>query len=130
MFLFKKKKPTLLFDFDGTLFDTKESLIPCYKYGFNAIGLDCTKEECYQFMHLSLSQTAELKHVEKEKLDEFSDQKLGDGVTYRLIVAINLGVLNDFIKNYENRHIDRCTRTSREPSEPLHRGKSHQERPR
>lgn len=40
----------------------------------------------------------------REKLDEFSDKKLGDGVTYRLIVAINLGVLNDFIKNYENEY--------------------------
>lgn len=40
----------------------------------------------------------------REKLDEFSDQKLGNGVTYRLIVAINLGVLNDFIKNYENEY--------------------------
>lgn len=39
-----------------------------------------------------------------EKLDEFSDQKLEDGVVCRLIVAINLGVLNDFIKNYENEY--------------------------
>lgn len=40
----------------------------------------------------------------REKLDEFSNQKLDDGVTYRLIVAINLGVLNDFIKNYEDEY--------------------------
>lgn len=40
----------------------------------------------------------------REKLDEFSDEKLGNGVIYRLIVAINLGVLNDFIKNYENEY--------------------------
>lgn len=37
----------------------------------------------------------------REKLDQFSDNKIENGVTYRLIVAINLGVLNDFIKNYE-----------------------------
>ena len=29
------------------------------------------------------------------------DAKLENGVEYRLIVAINLGILNDFIKNYE-----------------------------
>lgn len=40
----------------------------------------------------------------REKLDEFSDQKLDDGIVCRLIVAINLGVLNDFIKNYENEY--------------------------
>ncbi len=38
----------------------------------------------------------------RTKLDEFSDSKLLDDTTYRLIVAINLGVLNDFLKNYEN----------------------------
>lgn len=37
----------------------------------------------------------------RDKLDEFSDEKICDGVEYRLIVAINLGVLNDFIKNYD-----------------------------
>lgn len=40
----------------------------------------------------------------REKLDEFSDEKLNNGRTYRLIVAINLGVLNDFIKNYQNEY--------------------------
>lgn len=40
----------------------------------------------------------------REKLDEFSDQKLENGVEYRLIVAINLGVLNDFLKNYEKEY--------------------------
>ncbi len=40
----------------------------------------------------------------REKLDAFSDQKLDDGIAYRLIVAINLGVLNDFIKNYEDEY--------------------------
>ena len=38
----------------------------------------------------------------REKLDEFSDSKIGNENKYRLIVAINLGVLNDFIKNNES----------------------------
>ena len=40
----------------------------------------------------------------RDKLDEFSDEKMCDGCEYRLIVAINLGVLNDFIKNYETEY--------------------------
>ena len=37
----------------------------------------------------------------KEKLMPLSDARLNDGTTFRLIVAINLGILNDFLKNYE-----------------------------
>ena len=40
----------------------------------------------------------------RDKLDEFSDKKMSDGKEYRLIVAINLGVLNDFIKKYETEY--------------------------
>jgi len=38
----------------------------------------------------------------KEKLLPLSDGKLHDGIPFKLIVAINLGILNDFLKNYEN----------------------------
>lgn len=37
----------------------------------------------------------------REKLDLFCDVKINNQETKRLIVAINLGVLNDFLKNYE-----------------------------
>ena len=40
----------------------------------------------------------------RDKLDEFSDDKMCDGEKYRLIVAINLGVLKDFIKKYESEY--------------------------
>ena len=40
----------------------------------------------------------------REKLDEFSDTNIENGNSYRLIVAINLGVLNDFIKKYEDEY--------------------------
>jgi len=66
-----KKYDCYLFDFDGTTFDTKESLVPCYQYGFNAIGMSCTPEECSTFMHMSLSQAAALKGVPQEKLQDF-----------------------------------------------------------
>ena len=38
----------------------------------------------------------------RRKLDEFSDMKISDNTTKRMIIAINLGVLNDFLKNYES----------------------------
>ncbi len=40
----------------------------------------------------------------REKLDEFSDDRIENGSAYKLIVAINLGVLNDFIKNYHEEY--------------------------
>ncbi|HAS55962.1 MAG TPA: hypothetical protein DEF61_05450 [Firmicutes bacterium] len=53
-----------LFDFDGTLFDTKLSLRPVYKSGFKAIGInDISNEECDTYMHYSLKQTLEMKGV-------------------------------------------------------------------
>ena len=38
----------------------------------------------------------------REKLEPFTDTNILDGSEYRMIVAINLGVLNDFMKNYED----------------------------
>lgn len=37
----------------------------------------------------------------REKLLPLSDEEICDGKSFRLIVAINLGILNDFLKNYE-----------------------------
>jgi len=46
-----------LFDFDGTLFDTYESLTYVYHYAFEKIGYDCTREQVAVFMHMSLQET-------------------------------------------------------------------------
>ncbi len=46
-----------LFDFDGTLFDTLESLYPTFRYGFDAIGIKVTNEEIEEFTHHSLEET-------------------------------------------------------------------------
>lgn len=45
------------FDFDGTLFDTYESLTYVYHYAFEQIGYDCTREQVAVFMHMSLEET-------------------------------------------------------------------------
>ena len=46
-----------LLDFDGTLFDTYESLTYVYHYAFEKIGYDCTREQAAVFMHISLEET-------------------------------------------------------------------------
>lgn len=46
-----------LFDFDGTLFDTYESLTYVYHYAFEKIAYDCTREQVAVFMHMSLQET-------------------------------------------------------------------------
>ena len=53
-----------LFDFDGTLFDTRESLLPVWKYGFEKVGICGVSEKlCEEFMHFPLSYAAEKMDV-------------------------------------------------------------------
>lgn len=46
-----------LFDFDGTLCDTRESLVPVFQKGFAAAGRSVTPEEAERWMHLNLLQS-------------------------------------------------------------------------
>ena len=43
-----------LFDFDGTLVDSRESLYPVFKAGYASVGRDVTEEEAERWMHLNL----------------------------------------------------------------------------
>ncbi len=43
-----------LFDFDGTLVDSRESLYPVFKAGYASVGRDVTEEEVERWMHLNL----------------------------------------------------------------------------
>lgn len=54
-------------DFDGTLFDTLDSLVGVYRSGFQAIGMDCTKEQVSVYMHMSLAQTCDYLHIVDEQ---------------------------------------------------------------
>lgn len=57
-----------LFDFDGTLFDTLESLYPTFRYAFDAVGIhNITDEEIESFTHVSLMDTIERKNVPVEQ---------------------------------------------------------------
>ena len=46
-----------LFDFDGTLVDSRESLVPVFRAGFAAAGREVSEEEAERWMHLNLSQS-------------------------------------------------------------------------
>ena len=48
---------TYLFDFDGTLCDTRESLVPVFRAGFEKVGRHVTPEESEKWMHLNLMQS-------------------------------------------------------------------------
>ena len=55
-----KKFDAYLFDFDGTLFDSRESLLPVWRYAFNKVGIQgITEEQCEEFSHHTLMYVAE-----------------------------------------------------------------------
>lgn len=63
----------VLLDFDGTLLDTRESLYPVFKRGFEAIGRTCSKEEAAEFMHHSLEQAVIMAGIPKEEVPAWGD---------------------------------------------------------
>lgn len=65
------KHDVYLFDFDGTLADTKESLVPVYQAGFRLIGMEVTAEQCAHFMHHNLLETMQEMKVKPEDYERF-----------------------------------------------------------
>jgi len=57
---------TYLFDFDGTLFDTRESLVPVFQAGYAVVGRPVTAEEASRWMHLNLYQSLKDSGIAKE----------------------------------------------------------------
>lgn len=69
-----KEYEIYLFDFDGTLFDTRVSLRKVFRDAFAAVNIfDITDEECAEFMHHSLLQTARMKGVSDEDFETMKD---------------------------------------------------------
>lgn len=55
-----KKFDAYLFDFDGTLFDSRESLLPVWRYAFEKVGIkDVSEAQCAEFSHHPLKYAAE-----------------------------------------------------------------------
>ncbi len=67
-------KKLVIYDFDGTLFDTYESLVLVYQRGFAAIGMECTKEECAHHMHHSLGETIMERKVPENLIPLFVEK--------------------------------------------------------
>lgn len=67
-----KQYDIYIFDFDGTLCDTKESLYQVFEDSFAAVGIyGITHEECEEFMHHTLKQAGEMKGVQEEDFPAF-----------------------------------------------------------
>ncbi len=66
-----KEYDVYLMDFDGTLFDTKESLFPVFKYGFEKVGIDITYDDVEFFIHHTLLQSAQSKGLEGDRIKVF-----------------------------------------------------------
>jgi|GEM_PF-1091379 haloacid dehalogenase superfamily, subfamily IA, variant 1 with third motif having Dx(3-4)D or Dx(3-4)E len=55
-----------MFDFDGTLFNTLDSLREVYEKGLAAVGYSCTKEEEEGFTHISLDELGRQKGMDEK----------------------------------------------------------------
>ncbi|MCQ2794868.1 MAG: HAD family hydrolase [Bacilli bacterium] len=66
-----KKYSLYLFDFDGTLFDTIESLKEIYKLTFAKYGIVPTKEDYTTFITLSLPRAMKYKGIDMKYQKEF-----------------------------------------------------------
>ena len=62
-----------ILDFDGTAFDTVDSLVDIFNAGFNAIGRECTKEEVEIYMCHSLEETCQIAGVKGDDIKPFVD---------------------------------------------------------
>lgn len=80
-----KKYSLYLFDFDGTLFDTAESLKEIYKLTFAKYGIVPTKQDYITFITLSLPRAMKYKGLDlkyrKEFCKFFNQNVLCDSVT-------------------------------------------------
>jgi HAD superfamily hydrolase (TIGR01549 family) len=77
-----KEYSAYLLDFDGTLFDTLDSLVGVYQTAFREIGRDCTKDDVSFYMHMSLSETCDYLHIDDPKLREIFFKKVSEALDY------------------------------------------------
>ncbi len=56
-----------LFDFDGTMVDSRESLVPVFQAGYSRVGRKVTAEEAERWMHVSLPESFEDSGVDPDK---------------------------------------------------------------
>lgn len=61
----------VIFDFDGTLFDSYRALVPVYQEAFHVIGEECTKEQVADYIHVSLQKVIEERKIMPPLLEPF-----------------------------------------------------------
>ena len=81
-----------LFDFDGTLCDTRESLIPVFRAGFDKVGVHASAEDCERWMHLNLYQT-----LVDSGIPESQYQTVVDGVIEALDMPESIAMIKPFL---------------------------------
>ena len=82
---------TYLFDFDGTLCDTRESLVPVFRAGFERVGVHATPEDCERWMHLNLYQTLVQSGIPEEQY-----QTVVDGILDALDMPESIALIKPF----------------------------------
>lgn len=78
-----------LFDFDGTLVDSRESLLPVFAAGYSVVGRHVTAEEAERWMHVSLPESFAMSGVPKKDYQK---------VFKAIIAALDLPESLDMIK--------------------------------
>lgn len=61
----------VIFDFDGTLFDSYRALVPVYQEAFHVIGEECSKEQVADYIHVSLQKVIEERKITPPHLEPF-----------------------------------------------------------
>lgn len=114
-----KEYDIYLFDFDGTLFDTLESMYPTFRRGFDPLGIQVSNEEIEHFTHQSLTDTMNEKGVpEKDRpkfikdiIDALDDEELMASIkpfpeTLELLVELKKrGKKVAIVSNNQTEHI-------------------------
>lgn len=80
-----------LFDFDGTLFDTRVSLVPVFRAGYAVVGREVTEEECERWMHLNLIQS-----MTDSGIDEKDFPKVVDAIINSLDMPESIALIKPY----------------------------------
>lgn len=83
-------------DFDGTLFDTLDSLVGVYQTAFQTIGMSCTREQTSLYMHMSLDQTLNHLNVFDQNLRASFMDKIKEALDYPEYIA-QIKIFDDVI---------------------------------
>ena len=85
-----------LFDFDGTLCDTRVSLVPVFRAGYALVGREVTEEECERWMHVSLDESLVDSGVPAEY-----HKTVIDGIIAALDMPESIALIRPFPEAYE-----------------------------